>query len=150
MLYIWYLPSTSLYPFPFYSSLTTTELHECVKYFTSAPRFGPQEENRIITQILHWALHIVWDISDRHDVSVANTIATPILCWALCIFWMYMISMTFEKSCPCALTEHHAMKEYWQIGGIAPCILYSDTRWRWAISFTPRPLYPKERAPGTH
>jgi hypothetical protein len=28
-----------------------------------------------------------------------------------------------KKSCPCALTEHHAMKTYWGSGGIAPCIL---------------------------
>jgi hypothetical protein len=27
------------------------------------------------------------------------------------------------KICPCALTEHHAMKAYWGSGGIAPCIL---------------------------
>jgi hypothetical protein len=27
------------------------------------------------------------------------------------------------KSCPCALTEHHAMEAYWGNGGIAPLIL---------------------------
>jgi hypothetical protein len=35
-------------------------------------------------------------------------------------------------------------------GGIAPRILDLGTIWRWVVSFTPRPLYPKERAPGTH
>jgi hypothetical protein len=29
-------------------------------------------------------------------------------------------------------------------------ILDLSTRWRWVIRFTPRPLYPRERAPGTH
>jgi len=28
------------------------------------------------------------------------------------------------------------MKIYWMIGGIAPCILYLSTRWRWGC-FTP-------------
>jgi hypothetical protein len=28
-------------------------------------------------------------------------------------------------------------------------ILDLDT-WRWVVSFTPQPLYPTERAPGTH
>jgi hypothetical protein len=28
-----------------------------------------------------------------------------------------------RSSCPCALTEHHAMKAYWGSGGIAPLIL---------------------------
>jgi hypothetical protein len=27
------------------------------------------------------------------------------------------------KSCPCALTEHHAVEAYWGSGGIAPLIL---------------------------
>jgi hypothetical protein len=35
-------------------------------------------------------------------------------------------------------------------GGIAPRILDIGTRWRWVVSFRPRPLYPRERAPGTH
>jgi len=30
--------------------------------------------------------------------------------------------------------------------GIAPPILNLDTRWRWGISFRPRPLYPPERS----
>jgi hypothetical protein len=41
------------------------------------------------------------------------------------------------------------METYWGSGGIAPRILNLGTRWRWVVSFTPRPLYPRERAPGT-
>jgi hypothetical protein len=48
------------------------------------------------------------------------------------------------------LTKLHAMKTYWGSGGIALRILDLATRWRWMVSFTPRPLYPRERAPGTH
>jgi hypothetical protein len=44
------------------------------------------------------------------------------------------------------LTEHHAMKAYWGSGSITPCILDLGTRWRWMVSFTPRPLYLQ----GTH
>jgi hypothetical protein len=36
------------------------------------------------------------------------------------------------------------MEEYWGSGGIAPRILDLGTRWRWVVSFTPRPLYPQE------
>jgi hypothetical protein len=42
------------------------------------------------------------------------------------------------------------MKTYWGSGGIAPRILDLSTRWRWVVSFTPRPLYPRGREPGTH
>jgi len=41
------------------------------------------------------------------------------------------------------------MKAYWGISGIAPRILDLCTRCRSVVSFTPRPLYPKERAAGT-
>jgi hypothetical protein len=39
------------------------------------------------------------------------------------------------------------MKAYLGSGGIAPTILELGTRWRWVISFTPRPLYPQGRSP---
>jgi hypothetical protein len=39
------------------------------------------------------------------------------------------------------------MKAYWGSGGIAPLILDLGTRWRWVVSFTPRPLYPQGKSP---
>jgi hypothetical protein len=39
------------------------------------------------------------------------------------------------------------MKAYWGSGGIAPRILNQGTRWRWVVSFTPRPLYPQGKNP---
>jgi len=53
------------------------------------------------------------------------------------------------------LNKHHAIKTNWGSGGRDPfCNL--GTRWRWAISFTPKPLYlhgkspwyPLDRQPG--
>jgi hypothetical protein len=68
------------------------------------------------------------------------------------------------------LTKHHDMKTYGRIkvklslcfnwaplhegvlgsGVIAQRIPDLRARWRWVVSFTPRPLYPRERAPGIH
>jgi hypothetical protein len=45
------------------------------------------------------------------------------------------------------LNKHHAMKTYWGNGGMAPLILDLGTRWRWVVSFTPRPLYPQGKSP---
>jgi hypothetical protein len=39
------------------------------------------------------------------------------------------------------------MKVYWGSGGITPRILDLGTRWRWMVSFTPRPLYPPGNSP---
>jgi hypothetical protein len=39
------------------------------------------------------------------------------------------------------------MKAYWRSGGIDPCSLDFGTRWRWVVSFTPRPLYPQGKSP---
>jgi hypothetical protein len=47
----------------------------------------------------------------------------------------------------CASTEHHAMNAYWGSGGMAPRVLDLCTRWRWVISFTPRPLYLQGKSP---
>jgi hypothetical protein len=35
-----------------------------------------------------------------------------------------------EPTCPCALTEHHAMKVYWGSGSIDPRIPDLGTRWK--------------------
>jgi hypothetical protein len=45
------------------------------------------------------------------------------------------------------ITENHTTKVCWGSGGIVPCIIYLSTRWRWAVSFTPRPLYPQGKNP---
>jgi hypothetical protein len=37
------------------------------------------------------------------------------------------------------------MKAYWGSGGKVPRILDLDTRWRWVVSFTPRPFYPQRK-----
>jgi hypothetical protein len=76
-------------------------------------------------------------------------------CFHFIIFlqpWKYLASRwvycRFLLSCsPCALTEHHAMKEYWGSGCIGPGILHLGTRWRWVVSFTPLPLYPQGKSP---
>jgi hypothetical protein len=44
-------------------------------------------------------------------------------------------------------TKHHAMKTYWGSRGIALRIMNLDTRWRWVVSFTPRPLYSRGKSP---
>jgi hypothetical protein len=38
------------------------------------------------------------------------------------------------------------MKTYWGSGGIAPRIIDPCTRWRWVVSFTPLPPYPKGKS----
>jgi hypothetical protein len=48
------------------------------------------------------------------------------------------------------LTKHHAVKTYWGSGGLAPRILDLGTRWRLVVSFTRRPLYPRERPLDTY
>jgi len=42
------------------------------------------------------------------------------------------------------------MKTHWGSGGITARILNLSPRWRWAVSFTPRPLKPRGRLSGSH
>jgi len=39
------------------------------------------------------------------------------------------------------------MNTYWWRGGMAPSIPNLGARWRWAVSFIPRLLYPQEKSP---
>jgi hypothetical protein len=39
------------------------------------------------------------------------------------------------------------MKTFWMSGAIAPRILDPCTRWKWVVSFTPRPLFPQGKSP---
>jgi hypothetical protein len=39
------------------------------------------------------------------------------------------------------------MKAYWGSGSIAPRILDLGTKWKWVVSFTPRPFYPQGKSP---
>jgi hypothetical protein len=45
------------------------------------------------------------------------------------------------------LIKHHANKTYWRSGSIAPRILDLSTRWKWVVSFTSLPLYPRINNP---
>jgi len=60
----------------------------------------------------------------------------------LVFFSVFVYKFKLKENCPCVLTEHHAMKAYCGSRDIAPRILDLDTRLRWVVSFTPRPLYP--------
>jgi hypothetical protein len=35
-------------------------------------------------------------------------------------------------------------------GGVTPRIFYLGTRWKWVVSFTPRPFYPQRNCPCSH
>jgi hypothetical protein len=61
-------------------------------------------------------------------------------CWGEYLNWRERLKKAAYrgkgKVVPVLLTEHHS---FFDLG----------TRWRWVVSFTPRPLYPRERTPDT-
>jgi hypothetical protein len=63
-----------------------------------------------------------------------------------------MLAAPYSKGTvvPVLLTEHHAMKAYWESGDIAPCILDLGTRREWVASRPGRFTPPRERAPSTN
>jgi hypothetical protein len=67
--------------------------------------------------------------------------------------YVFMVWCLVKHNLACSLTEHHAMKAYWENGATAPRILNLGTRWRWVVRFMPLALYlppSGERAPGIH
>jgi hypothetical protein len=63
------------------------------------------------------------------------------------LHYMVKVKVKVKVKLSLCLTKHHAMKTYWGNGGIAPRILDLGTRWRWVVSFAPRPLYPQGMSP---
>jgi hypothetical protein len=52
-----------------------------------------------------------------------------------------------KLSLGCILTENHAMKAYWGVEVQLHPFFDLGNRWRWLMSFTPRPLYPQGKSP---
>jgi hypothetical protein len=57
--------------------------------------------------------------------------------------WNISVKVKVKSLC----FKHNAMKTNWGSGDLAPRILDLGTRWRWVVSFTPRPLYPQGNSP---
>jgi hypothetical protein len=58
-----------------------------------------------------------------------------------------IIQVTVKVNLFLCLTKHLAIKTYWRNRDIAPRILNLGTRWRWVVSFMPRPLYNRGKNP---
>jgi hypothetical protein len=68
----------------------------------------------------------------RKLLAYANTVNISLLRWKV------KLSLCFIK--------HHDIKTLGS-GSIAPCIRNLGTRWRWVVSFTPRPFYHRGEPP---
>jgi hypothetical protein len=62
----------------------------------------------------------------------------------------FQVSLKFSHKLKSKSKVVRVLKGVWGSGCIYPHFLHLGTSWRWVVSFTPRPLYPRERAPGTH
>jgi hypothetical protein len=87
-----------------------------------------------------WVRHQVWFLNTLISAYQAR-VNVGIYTLHGNIHFILLSTTDKRQSCPCALTEHRAMKAYWGNRGIVPRILDLGTRWRWVVSFTPRPLY---------
>jgi hypothetical protein len=103
-------------------------------------------------------LHRLVDVSNTHKRRECRE-RSHSWHWRLTGIWVSLESLSavlplrcsqptqWKTSQLCTLTEHHAMKVFRGSGGIAPLILDLGSRWRWRVSFTPRPLYPQGKSP---
>jgi hypothetical protein len=93
-----------------------------------------------------WKTAILWT---SYGVLFTNPVQHFCLSWTARIRIRGLLRKAKVKLSLRFLTEHHAIKTYYS-GGTEPRILDLGTRWRWVVSFTHWPLYPTERAAGTH
>jgi hypothetical protein len=60
--------------------------------------------------------------------------------------WFVIVCVILFKLSLC-LTKRHAMKTYWGMEVQLHAFFDLGTRWRWVVSFTPRPLYSQGKRP---
>jgi hypothetical protein len=97
--------------------------------------------------------------SRRHSCDFLNGLTSsflgPNICWST---YLSVLTSKLDSTCQAQLevkevklslcvTKHHAMKTYGGNGGVAPRILDFGTRWRWVVSFTPRPVHLQGKSP---
>jgi len=61
--------------------------------------------------------------------------------------YCYWVKVNVKLSVCFFKTKHHPMKAYWRSGGRASRIIDLDTRCKWVVSFTLRPLYRQGKSP---
>jgi len=101
---------------------------------------GCQAQVCLTVKRLSWLLGM---FSSRHVMRVGVTVYAGVLRRFLLKETQTSKKKVKRWSCPCALTEHHAMQAYRGSGGVAPFILWP----RQVVSFTTRPLYPQRKSP---
>jgi hypothetical protein len=60
---------------------------------------------------------------------------------------LYIFSKVKVKLSLCLTNSALCPEDVWESGCIDPGILDLGTRWRWLVSFLPRPLYPRGKSP---
>jgi len=89
-----------------------------------------QQGRCAVSQLLFWL--VIWLLTMLYQIHRLSSV------WSMI---KVKLSLCF------LLAEHQAMKAYRGNGGIAPRLLDLGTKWRWLISFTPRPLYHQGKIP---
>jgi hypothetical protein len=110
--------------------LTVTNL---IKKFPAI--YGALRFTTVFTTTRHWSLS--WDRWTQYALFHSISL------WSVVILSSHIKVKVKLSLC---LTKYHAMKAYWGSGRIAPRIDLG-TRWRWVVSFTPRPLYSQGKEP---
>jgi hypothetical protein len=155
-------PTSSIFPFDVHAGVLCCRVWQTAGYF----RFWMWEHFPAnIINVLRWVLWIddgirilqictnpvypAWlikcDAIMAYTTMIRERIEVLIDYGSVRICKVRMIKVKIKLSL--CLTKHHAMKTYWGSGGIAPRIFDLGTRWRWVVSFTPRPLYPQGKSP---
>jgi hypothetical protein len=96
--------------------------------------------------ILDFMILIIFGEDYKLQISTLRSFLPSPVISSLSLTQKFSPQVKVNVSCPCALTEHHAMKAYWGGGSIAPRMLDGC---EWSAS-RPGGYTLKERTPGTY
>jgi hypothetical protein len=96
-------------------------------------------------------IHVSWFQLRHFPLVLPQTVsvATSPFLLGLVLGWLSLWHPVYMYVClwKCKVVPVPRHEHVLGSGGTAPCILNLGTRWKWMVSFTPQPLYPRRKNP---
>jgi hypothetical protein len=98
--------------------------------------------------------HRYWNINNKSVASHSyQSLVRSLLCMRACVnrrprSMIHLRIVSYIKDTDIrALNKARRHKRIWENGSVPQCIPNLGTKWRWVVSFTPRPLHPRGKGP---
>ena len=105
------------------------------------PGRGLTEVQKHCSSVSTMHISVKTDGNRNTDITHDPPVPSPYTLFHIIYYLFHNIYPLLRFPSSLLFVPAHSMKAHTDNRGTAPFIHYPDTRWRWVVSFTPRPLY---------